>query len=289
MLVLRGGAFIIVLRLPPSLDSLPTELPVPESLLATVSAPLVECSEAGLRFETGVEALRGITWQAQAGEIISLVGPSGCGKSTLLRLLAGLIEPTSGTVQIHGQSPRLARQSETSIGFVFQEATLLPWRTVTDNVRLPLELQGLSRAEQQSRIDRALQLVGLEQFAAALPAQLSGGMRMRAALIRALVTEPELLLLDEPFGALDDITRQRLNEELLGLWQQRQWTGVFVTHNVFEAVYLSHRVLVLSPRPGRIVAELQIPFAFPRDPELRSTVEFARAAAEISQLLRKTA
>jgi len=243
----------------------------------------------GLRYATGVEALQQITWQTQAGEIVALVGPSGCGKSTLLRLLAGLIAPTSGELRIQGRPPLQARrESNPAIGFVFQDHTLLPWRTVVENIRLPLELQHVSATTQQSRIDRSLQLVGLEQFASALPNQLSGGMRMRVALARALITDPELLLLDEPFGALDDLTRQRLNEELLLLWKQRRWTGVFVTHNVQEAVFLSHRVLVLSPRPGRIVADVRIPFAGPRTADLRTTVEFARVAAEISHWLRTT-
>ena len=163
---------------------------------------------------------------------------------------------------------------------------MLPWRTIRDNIRLPLELQRVPRAEHAARIQQALELVGLQEFARSLPKQLSGGMRMRVALVRALVTHPELLLLDEPFGALDEINRQRLNEDLLALWQSQKWSGVFITHNVYEAVFLSQRVLVMSPRPGKLIADVPVPFPFPRTPELRGTAEFAKLAAEVGALLR---
>lgn len=253
--------------------------PVPE--------PLVACDNVGLTFPGPVQALAGTTFQLQRGELVSVVGPSGCGKSTLLRLISGLIGHTAGTLQVAGQSPMQARRHGLQVGFVFQDATLLPWRTIQDNIRLPLELLRVPRSEHAGRIREALELVGLQDFAQALPSQLSGGMRMRVALVRALVTHPELLLLDEPFGALDEITRQRLNEDLLDLWRSQQWSGVFITHNVYEAVFLSQRVLVMSPRPGRLIADVPIPFEFPRTPELRGTPEFARLAAEVSSLLRR--
>ncbi|MDB5338971.1 MAG: transporter ATP-binding protein [Planctomycetaceae bacterium] len=249
--------------------------------------PLVACDNVGLTFPGPVQALDGTSFQLQRGELVSVVGPSGCGKSTLLRLIAGLIANTSGSLQIAGQSAMEARRHGLHIGFVFQDATLLPWRTIQDNIRLPLELLRVPRSEHAPRIREALELVGLLDFARALPNQLSGGMRMRAALVRALITRPELLLLDEPFGALDEITRQRLNEDLLALWQSQKWSGVFITHNVYEAVFLSQRVLVMSPRPGKLIADVPIPFEFPRTPELRGTAEFAKLAAEVSSLLRR--
>lgn len=251
-----------------------------------VRDPLVVCDNVGLTFPGPIQALAGTTFQLQRGELVSVVGPSGCGKSTLLRLIAGLIATTSGKLQVAGQSAMQARQQGLQIGFVFQDATLLPWRTIRDNIRLPLELQRVPRAEHAARIQQALELVGLQEFARSLPKQLSGGMRMRVALVRALVTYPELLLLDEPFGALDEINRQRLNEDLLALWQSQKWSGVFITHNVYEAVFLSQRVLVMSPRPGKLIADVPVPFPFPRTPELRGTAEFAKLAAEVGALLR---
>jgi NitT/TauT family transport system ATP-binding protein len=254
-------------------------------------APLVSCQDVGLTFSgsSPVHALAGTSFQLQHGELVSVVGPSGCGKSTLLRLIAGLLPATSGSLKVAGVPAVEARRRGLHLGFVFQEATLLPWRTVHDNIRLPLELLAVPRPEHTARIDEALALVGLQDFARALPNQLSGGMRMRVALVRALVTHPELLLLDEPFGALDEITRQKLNEDLLGLWQHQHWSAVFITHNVFEAVFLSQRILVMSPRPGRLIAEITVPFEFPRKPELRGTPEFARLSAEVSTLLRRGA
>jgi NitT/TauT family transport system ATP-binding protein len=250
---------------------------------------LVSCQDVGLVFPGPVTALTGVSFHLQQGDLVSIVGPSGCGKSTLLRLIAGLLKPTSGNLEVSSQSADGKPAGRPEVGFVFQDATLLPWRTVSDNVRLPLELLHIPRQEHAARIHAALELVGLKDFTKAFPAQLSGGMRMRVALVRALVTRPELLLLDEPFGALDEITRQRLNEDLLGLWQAQRWSGVFITHNVFEAVFLSQRVLVMSPRPGKIVAEFRIPFDYPRDPDVRGRADFARLAAEISLCRRKAA
>lgn len=259
------------------------------SPVPTPTDPLVACQGVGLTFPGPVVALTGATFNIGRGELVSIVGPSGCGKSTLLRLIAGLLPVTSGTLNVAGRPASEARRRGVHLGFVFQDATLLPWRTVQDNIRLPLELLGVPRSEHAARIRDALALVGLNEFANALPNQLSGGMRMRVALVRAMVTHPELLLLDEPFGALDEITRQRLNEELLGLWQRQRWSGIFITHNVYEAVFLSQRVLVMSARPGRLIADVKIPFDFPRGPDLRGVPEFSRLAASIGALLREAA
>ncbi|UUO06117.1 ABC transporter ATP-binding protein [Blastopirellula sp. J2-11] len=221
----------------------------------------------------------------EQGQFVSLVGPSGCGKSTLLRLIAGLETVTSGEVTIDHNVP-----AQTETAFVFQDPTLLPWRTTYDNIRLPLELLGRTGAEPLAKIPAAIKLVGLRQAdARKLPRMLSGGMRMRVSLARALVTDPQVLLLDEPFAALDDILRQQLNEELLAIWSQRKWTGVFVTHNVAEAVFLSQRVLVMSARPGQIIADVPIQFDAPRSAELRSSGEFAAQCGVISNHLRQGA
>ena len=232
---------------------------------------------AGLNkyFPSGVQALHDLDLEISRSQFVSIVGPSGCGKSTFLRLVAGLDEPTSGELRVEGHDPL-------GLAFVFQDATLLPWRSVAHNITLPLELRREDAAE---RVAQTLELVGLTDFAAAYPAQLSGGMRMRVSIARALVTRPQILLLDEPFGALDEITRQRLNEELLRLWQEDHWTSLFVTHNVSEAVFLSQRVLVMSARPGRILADIPIPFPYPRSPYLRSAPEFIRIANGISRQL----
>ena len=249
---------------------------------------LVSAQQLFKRFEGGIEALAGIDLKIGGGEFVSIVGPSGCGKSTLLRLIAGLISPTSGTLTIDDQSPVEARSSRQDLAYVFQDATLLPWRTVEKNVALPLELRRQSRSQAALLVAQILELVGLKDFSRSYPWQLSGGMRMRVSLARALVTRPGLLLLDEPFGALDEITRQRLNEEVLRLWEQDRWTGIFITHNVYEAVFLSQRVLVMSARPGRLLADIAVPFAHPRNPELRAASEFVRIAEEASNHLRKT-
>ena len=249
------------------------------------TSSLVAARDLGKRFASGVEALIGVDLEIHRGEFVSIVGPSGCGKSTLLRLVAGLTRPTDGSLTVDGQAPLEARRTRQERAYVFQEATLLPWRTVAQNVALPLELR---RQQDPAAVDQVLELVGLADFARAYPRQLSGGMRMRVSIARALVTRPDLLLLDEPFGALDEITRQRLNEELLRLWAEECWTGVFVTHNVYEAVFLSRRVLVMSARPGRLIADIAVPFTHPRAPDLRTTPEFNRVAAEVSHQLQRT-
>lgn len=252
--------------------------------------PLIAAHAVGMTFDRGEPVLAGIDCTIPRGQFIALLGPSGCGKSTLLRLIAGLMTPTSGTLTVAGQAPEQARQSFLRMAFVFQDPNLLPWRSVEGNVALPLELGQVPRDEQRRAVAGILPLLGLTAAdARKRPASLSGGMRMRTSLARALVTNPDLLLLDEPFAALDDVLRQQLNEELVRLWRDRRWTGVFVTHNVAEAVFLAQRVLVLGARPGRIVADVEIPFDAQREPALRATPEFARLCGSLSQMLRETA
>jgi NitT/TauT family transport system ATP-binding protein len=249
----------------------------------------VSASHAGMTFSSGHVALSDASFNIARGEFIAIVGPSGCGKSTLLRMIAGLIDPTQGQVTVAGKPAVEARHRE-RIGFVFQDPRLLPWRTAVQNVGLPLELEQVPRETRDSRVPNALSLVGLQPAdALKTPRMLSGGMRMRVSLARALVTEPDLLLLDEPFGALDDLLRQQLNAELVRIWMQRRPTTVFVTHNVSEAVFLSQRILIVTPAPGRIAADVRVPFDYPRAADLRAMAEFARCAGDISERLRESA
>lgn len=236
-------------------------------------------------------SLANVDLSVAKGEFVSMVGPSGCGKSTLLRLIAGLRTATAGQLTVDGEEPA---DSKTKAAFVFQEPNLLPWRTVAGNIRLPLELDGaknsLSGAATETLIDETIRLIGLaKEDATKRPSELSGGMRMRVSLARALVTDPQIMLLDEPFAALDDILRQQLNEELQRLWWSKRWTGLFVTHNVSEAVFLSQRVLVMSRSPGTILESIDIPFDFPRKPDLRADPEFARLTGVVSSHLRRAA
>ncbi len=234
-------------------------------------------------YDSGVMALGPLDLDVRRGEFVSLLGPSGCGKSTALRLIAGLNAPTSGTVQVsHRPGPA---QIGHSIGFVFQEPTLMPWASVRDNVRLPLKLAHAPAAAATARVDEALMQVGLAEFATAFPRELSGGMKMRVSLARALVTDPDILLMDEPFAALDEITRFRLNNDLLALWRNLRKTVIFVTHSVFESVYLSQRVVVMTARPGRIGAEFRIDAAEPRDEDFRTSVEYAGYCRTVSAAL----
>ncbi len=223
-------------------------------------------------------ALDGLSLAVARSEFLVIVGPSGCGKSTLLRLLSGLLRPISGAVRFEGQ-PLLAPRRE--IGFVFQRANLMPWRTVLGNIVLPLEIEGLPKAEVQERARAQIALVGLDGFADAYPRQLSGGMQQRVALARALIQEPSMLLLDEPFGSLDALTRERMNTELLRIWSLHQPTVVMVTHSISEAVLLADRVLVMSPRPGRMRAEFPVPLPRPRQSSLSSEPEFLRLSRAI--------
>jgi NitT/TauT family transport system ATP-binding protein len=238
-------------------------------------SPVLAFHSVSKVFPDGTAALQEISFETDTCSLTSIVGPSGCGKSTLLRIAAGLTEPSTGHVQTAGR-----------LGFVFQDATLLPWRTVRRNVELLGELHRLPREETVRRAAEAINLVGLQDFVNHFPIALSGGMRMRVSLARALTMKPDLFLFDEPFGALDEITRERLNEELLQLLQLQGFSGLLVTHSVYEAVYLSSRVLVMSKRPGKIVGDVKIPFAYPRAPELRFDAEFAEIAGKISKLLR---
>ncbi len=234
-------------------------------------------------YANGVHALGPINLAVRRGEFISLLGPSGCGKSTALRIIAGLSPPTSGLLEVAGASSSQASMQR-SIGFVFQEPTLMPWATVRDNVFLPLRLMRQSRAAAKARVDEILANVGLSEFASVYPRELSGGMKMRVSLARALVTDPELLLLDEPFAALDEITRFKLNNDLLELWRGLRKTVIFVTHSVFESVYLSQRVIVMTPRPGRISAEVLIDEA-ERSEEFRTSAAYAAHCRDVSQAL----
>jgi NitT/TauT family transport system ATP-binding protein len=234
-------------------------------------------------YDGGVMALGPLNLDVRKGEFVSLLGPSGCGKSTALRLIAGLGPPTSGSVGVLPPSGQ-ARGAH-SIGFVFQEPTLMPWTSVRENVRLPLKLAHAPAAEAGRRVDEALARVGLSEFADAYPRELSGGMKMRVSLARALVTEPDILLMDEPFAALDEITRFRLNNDLLALWRNLRKTVIFVTHSVFESVYLSQRVIVMTSRPGRIVTEVRIDAPEPRGEEFQTSVEYAGYCRMVSNAL----
>jgi NitT/TauT family transport system ATP-binding protein len=233
-------------------------------------------------YDNGVNALGPLDLDVRKGEFVSLLGPSGCGKSTALRLIAGLNAPTSGSVRVS----RGAGQSRAghSIGFVFQEPTLMPWTSVRENVRLPLKLSHAPAAEADACVGDALIQAGLTEFAGAYPRELSGGMKMRVSLARALVTDPDILLMDEPFAALDEITRFRLNNDLLALWRNLRKTVIFVTHSVFESVYLSQRVVVMTPRPGRLSAEIRIDAA-ERGEDFRTSAEYAAYCREVSHAL----
>ena len=217
-----------------------------------------------------------MSFDVNRGDFVTIVGPSGCGKSTLLRIASGLVEPTSGTVDVDRKS----------LGYVFQDATLLPWRSVKTNVELLAQLRGIDKAERAERVRSAISLVGLDGHENKRPKQLSGGMRMRVSLARSLILHPGVFLFDEPFGALDEMTRERLNSEVLRLFELERFAGLFITHSVAEAVFLSTRVLVMSARPGRIVADIPVPFDFPRSHDIRFTPEFGELCGEVSSALR---
>lgn len=243
-------------------------------------SPLLTLDGIGKSFPNGVTALEGLDIAVREGEFLSLLGPSGCGKSTALRLISGLAEPTAGTIRWNSGT-----RGRPSIGFVFQEPTLMPWASVFGNVHLPLKLAGQSKRAAEPAIMEALELVGLAGFRDAFPRELSGGMKMRVSIARALVTKPRLLLMDEPFAALDEITRFKLNDDLLEVWQRLHCTVIFVTHSVFESVFLSSRILVFRARPGRIAAELEIDPGQPRDETFRTSPEYAALCRRTSQAL----
>jgi NitT/TauT family transport system ATP-binding protein len=244
-------------------------------------APLVALRGVAKLFANGTQALADLDLAIGRHEFVSLLGPSGCGKSTALRLIAGLTRVSRGRIE-WPQGEGLG-----DIGFVFQEPTLMPWASVFDNVRLPLRLQGKGRAAVAGEVEAALAMVGLSGFAGAYPRELSGGMKMRVSIARALVTRPKLLLMDEPFAALDEITRFKLNNDLLQLWQQQRWTVVFVTHSVYESVYLSTRVVVMAARPGRVVAEIPVDAPYPREEAFRTSVTYNGFCRDASALLHR--
>ena len=252
-------------------------------MLPDAAPPLIRLHQVHKRFASGLQALAGVSLALRPDEFVALLGPSGCGKSTVLRLVAGLDTASAGQVQ----APALLPGPANDTAFVFQEPTLMPWASVFDNVWLPLRLQGQSRSAAAPAVRDVLVRVGLAEFERAYPAQLSGGMKMRASIARALVTRPRVLLMDEPFAALDDITRQRLNSDLLQWWQgqARPMAALFVTHSVAEAVFLSQRVLVMAARPGRVVAELLIDQPYPRQPDFRHSAAFASACRTLGSAL----
>jgi NitT/TauT family transport system ATP-binding protein len=239
---------------------------------------LVTLKSVGKNFDNGTKAIEGVDLDIADGEFLSLLGPSGCGKSTTLRIVAGLLRPTVGTVAFPAGRPE--------IGFVFQDPTLMPWATALANVRLPLDLKGVARSEADGKAGEALRRLGLSGFERAYPRELSGGMKMRVSIARALSSGPKLLLMDEPFAALDELARSQLNDDLLNLWGEDRLTVVFVTHSVFESSFLSSRVLVMTPRPGRIHSEIALPAPLSRDVRFRVTPAFTETTARVSEALR---
>jgi NitT/TauT family transport system ATP-binding protein len=250
---------------------------------ADLQVPQVTLTGVTKTYESNPPVLENIDLSIAKGEFVSFIGPSGCGKSTLLKLISGLTNATSGSILVDGMTPVNARET---ISYIFQDATLLPWRTVTSNVGLGLELEHVSRETRKEKVQSLLELVGLAHVARAYPRQLSGGMKMRVSVARALATKPRLLLMDEPFGALDEMTRDRLNEELLRLKAEQNWTAVFVTHSVAEAVFLSTRVIVLAPSPGRIAQEIAINLPLPRTSATRESAQFESLVTQVSRALR---
>jgi NitT/TauT family transport system ATP-binding protein len=246
--------------------------PIPDK----ATAAYIDFQNVSMTFPDGTHAVDDVSFEVRQGEFVTVVGPSGCGKSTLLRIASGLTKQTGGTVI---GNPR-------EMGYVFQDATLLQWRTVQRNIDLFAELESMPKKERQQRVAENIELVGLSGHEEKYPKQLSGGMKMRVSLARSLVMEPSMFLFDEPFGALDEITREFLNDELLSLFKSKQFGSLFITHSIYEAVFLSTRVLVMSARPGRIVASFDIPFPYPRTPDLRFGAEFGEIAGEVSHALR---
>ena len=251
----------------------------------TTSRAVVTMSGVSKVFSNGTLALSNMSLEVERGQFLSLLGPSGCGKSTALRIIAGLGAATSGTVQWPSSTLNSRGLPQGDIGFVFQDPTLMPWATVFDNVYLPLRLARRDRAQSRPRIEETLRLVGLADFANAYPRELSGGMRMRVSIARALVTKPRLLLMDEPFAALDEITRQKLNDDVLMLWRQSGITVIFVTHSVFESAYLSNRIVVMRARPGQVFADLAISTSSERDEDYRTSEEYRATCAVVSKTL----
>jgi NitT/TauT family transport system ATP-binding protein len=244
--------------------------------------PVVTLDGVVKRYANGTLAVQGVDMAIRQGDFVSLLGPSGCGKSTVLRMVAGLIAPTAGRIGMAAGG-----EATGDVGFVFQEPTLMPWSNTLKNVMLPLRLAGMNRGEAADRAAAALAEVGLKGFEKAYPRALSGGMKMRVSIARALVTKPRLLLMDEPFAALDEITRHRLNNDLLTLWQAERFTAIFVTHSVFESVYLSRRIVVMAARPGRVVEDIEVNAAYPRGEVFRTSAEYAAHCREVSDALHR--
>jgi NitT/TauT family transport system ATP-binding protein len=263
--------------------------PSPALTPASDAAPVViDVRNLSLTYggaDTPVVALSDINIQIKSGEFVSLIGPSGCGKTTLMRVVADLVQPTGGSITVNGMTPAEARRAR-AYGYVFQAPALYPWRTVRRNLTLPLEIMGISREERSERAKRYLAMVGLEGFEGKFPWQLSGGMQQRVSIARALCFDPQLLLMDEPFGALDEITRDHLNEQLLRLWERTQKTAIFVTHSIPEAVFLSSRIVVMSPRPGRILEVIESNLPADRTLDVRETPEFLDIAHRVRVALR---
>jgi NitT/TauT family transport system ATP-binding protein len=245
-----------------------------------VTPPIVKLRDVAKTYANGTEALRHLDLAVSPGEFLSLLGPSGCGKSSVLRLIAGLAVVSHGAIEWPGGERRANR-----VGFVFQDPTLMPWATVKANVAMPLVLLGVARDETDQRVGEGIEMVGLNGFEHAYPRELSGGMKMRVSIARALCTQPRLLLMDEPFAALDEITRFRLNNDLLQLWERQRWTVVFVTHSVYESVYLSSRIAVMTDRPGKIVSEVAIDAPYPRDDAFRTSSAYNGFCRTVSALL----
>lgn len=256
-------------------------------VMSTAGAiPEIALRGVSKRYRSAAMVLENITIAVERGEFVTFLGPSGCGKSTLLKLVSGLSPVSDGQVRVNGMTPENARES---MSFIFQDATLLPWRTVEQNVGLGLELEYAARQLRKDRVAKMLELVGLTHVAKSYPRQLSGGMRMRVSIARALVSRPRILLMDEPFAALDEMTRDRLNEELLRLYAEQRWTVLFVTHSVAEAVFLSTRVVILAAHPGRVAHEMEIHLPWPRSVETRESMAFEGAVTQTSRLLRAAA
>ncbi len=247
----------------------------------SAATPVIEVLSARKTYPDGTQALQPVDLSVAEGEFVTLLGPSGCGKSTLLKMVAGLLDPSDGRVLLRRRPVREAEASGRRMAFVFQSPTLMPWASVATNVRLPLDLAGVARDDAEARVADVLALVGLTTFARSLPRTLSGGMQMRVSIARALVVDPHVLLMDEPFGALDEITRARLDGELLDLWREKRLTVLFVTHSIHEAVFLSDRVVVMAARPGRVVEEVAIDAPRPRAPGFMVTPEFSRYARRL--------
>ena len=250
---------------------------------ASAGIPEIALERVSKHFRNSAVALQNVSLTIQRGEFVTFLGPSGCGKSTLLRLVSGLSPVSEGTLKVNGMTPVNAREM---MSFIFQDATLLPWRTVEQNVGLGLELEYTARNVRRERVEKMLELVGLPHVASRYPRQLSGGMKMRVSIARALVSRPRILLMDEPFAALDEMTRDRMNEELLRLYAEQKWTVLFVTHSVAEAVFLSTRIVILSAHPGRVAHELVIDLPWPRTAETRESPQFEQLVTCASRLLR---